>query len=189
MLWYLNILLAYLIGSVNGSILVSSALKLKDPRQDGSNNPGATNMMRLHGKTPAILAFAIDFSKAIIAIKLLPAEQTLYIAAAVCLGHIFPVFYRFKGGKGVAVTAGIMFGLSIKLALLAVGTWACCFKICKISSLSAMAALVAVAVSYLLPLTDTAVYQALIIPGLAVVLSHHSNFKRLLQGSERPPIS
>ena len=186
---WLSCLIAYLVGSLNGSIIICDFLDLNDPRSAGSNNPGATNMMRLHGKLPALAAFSIDFTKALIICLTLPKAHMLYVYAAVCLGHIFPVFYKFKGGKGVAVTAGLILGTSIKLGLLALSSWFVIFSIFKISSLAALASIIILALSYFIPLTATTDYINLIIPCLIVILSHHSNIRRLISGTETPPVS
>lgn len=182
-----SIILAYLIGSLNGAIIVCNFLELADPRTQGSNNPGATNMLRLHGKMPAIAAFAIDCTKAIFILQLLPSNDLIYSAAAVCLGHIFPIYHKFRGGKGVAVTVGILFSLSWQLASLAIIAWLITFKLTKISSVAAITALIITGLSAFWPLADPNAYLALIIPGLAMLISHKSNFMRLLAGQELPP--
>ncbi len=187
--WWLSALAAYLVGSLNGAIIISKYFKLTDPRTKGSQNPGATNMLRVHGKVPAVIAFTIDFTKAILVLKLLPAEHISYTASGVCLGHIFPIYHKFKGGKGVAVTAGIIISISIKLAAIALIAWLLSFKITKISSVSAMIAIIVTSLSFFAPITSPEDYLALIIPAIAVIVSHRDNFKRLLNGSEIPPVS
>lgn len=186
---FLNIAIAYLVGSLNGAILVSKFLDLSDPRTAGSNNPGATNMMRLHGKMAALSAFSIDCTKALVMCLLMPKDQMFYICIAICLGHIFPIYYNFKGGKGVAVIAGLIIGSSIQLAILAITSWVLIFRCSKISSLSALLTIFVCALSYFIPLATHDDYLNLLIPGIIVILSHHSNIKRLIAGTEVPPVT
>lgn len=176
---YLLITMAYMIGSINGAIISSRIFNLSDPRAEGSKNPGATNMYRIHGRKPALTAFLLDFLKAILVISLSPKSAVIYTASAVCIGHIFPIFHGFKGGKGVAVTAGIICAVSMKIMLLVTISWLVTYKLTKISSIAAtVAAIICLASQLIIP------EHALIIPCLVILLSHKSNYQRLIQGSE-----
>lgn len=181
---FLATILAYFIGSINGAIIASHLFKLSDPRALGSKNPGATNMLRVHGKIPAITALLIDYSKALTTMLLVPENAIILSAAALCLGHIFPVYHKFKGGKGVAVTAGVISALSLKLMLVVLASWLITYSVTKISSVAATVAVLFCLATQLIPITSTTNHYALIIPCLAILASHKSNYQRLLQKTE-----
>ena len=186
------IILAYAIGSISFAVLVSRAFGLPDPRSYGSGNPGATNVMRSGKKAAAILTLLGDGAKGWLAVflaqQLAPAwgvgDMGIAAAAlAVFIGHVFPVFFGFKGGKGVATAAGIMLALNVWLGLAVVATWLLTFAMSRYSSLSALLA------AGLAPL-----YAAIFLPplyvGMLVVLAalliwrHRANIRKLLQGEE-----
>src|SRR3989338_7743397 len=122
------LIIAYLVGSLSSAIIVCKVFNLPDPRTKGSNNPGATNVLRIGGKFPAFCTLFGDALKGFIPVFLAdlfignPFALGL-IALAALFGHIYPIFFRFEGGKGVATTLGIIFALSINVGLLAVLTW------------------------------------------------------------------
>ena len=186
------IILAYVIGSISFAVLVSRAFGLPDPRSYGSGNPGATNVMRSGKKAAAILTLLGDGAKGWFAVFL--AQQLAPVwgagdmgvaaaALAVFIGHIFPVFFGFKGGKGVATAAGIMLALNVWLGLAVVATWLLTFALSRYSSLSALLAAV------LAPLY-AAIFLAPLYVGMLVVLAglliwrHRANIRKLLQGEE-----
>ena len=186
------IILAYVIGSISFAVLVSRAFGLPDPRSYGSGNPGATNVMRSGKKAAAILTLLGDGAKGWLAVFL--AQQLAPVwgagdmgvaaaALAVFIGHIFPVFFGFKGGKGVATAAGIMLALNVWLGLVVVATWLLTFALSRYSSLSALLAAV------LAPLY-AAIFLAPLYVGMLVVLAglliwrHRANIRKLLQGEE-----
>lgn len=186
------IILAYLIGSLSFAVLVSRAFGLPDPRSYGSGNPGATNVMRSGKKAAAVLTLAGDGAKGWFAMFL--AQQLapgwgagdLAIAAsalAVFVGHIYPLFFGFKGGKGVATAAGILLALNVWLGLAVVATWLLTFALSRYSSLSALLA------SVLAPLYAS-FFLSKIYVGTVIVLSslliwrHRANIRKLLQGKE-----
>lgn len=186
------IILAYLIGSLSFAVLVSRAFGLPDPRSYGSGNPGATNVMRTGKKAAAVLTLLGDGAKGWFAVflaqQLAPAwgAGDLGIATsalAVFIGHIYPVFFSFKGGKGVATAAGILLALNIWLGLAVVATWLLTFALSRYSSLSALLA------SALAPLY-AAIFLSKIYVGMVIVLSglliwrHRANIQKLLQGKE-----
>ena len=186
------IILAYVIGSISFAVLVSRVFGLPDPRSYGSGNPGATNVMRSGKKAAAILTLLGDGAKGWFAVFL--AQQLAPVwgagdmgvaaaALAVFIGHIFPVFFGFKGGKGVATAAGIMLALNVWLGLAVVATWLLTFALSRYSSLSALLAAV------LAPLY-AAIFLAPLYVGMLVVLAglliwrHRANIRKLLQGEE-----
>lgn len=186
------IILAYLIGSLSFAVLVSRAFGLPDPRSYGSGNPGATNVMRSGKKAAAVLTLLGDGAKGWCAVFLAQylapgwGAGDLGIAAsalAVFVGHIYPVFFGFKGGKGVATAAGILLALNVWLGLAVVATWLLTFILSRYSSLSALLA------SLLAPLYAN-YFLSKIYVGVVIVLSalliwrHRANIQKLLQGKE-----
>lgn len=195
------IFLSYLLGSVSFAIVVSRLRGLADPRSYGSGNPGATNMLRSGDKTAAALTLLGDAAKGLLAVVMvrllfLPAafsldEAQLWLAAgaaAVFLGHLYPVFFRFQGGKGVATALGALLGLSPLLGLLVLLVWLLVFGLTRISSLSALAAAVSAPILAALPWTgffQTPVWWAVLLMSLLLLLRHRSNIRDLLSGKER----
>ena len=179
--------LAYLLGSISSAILVSRLFKLPDPRTNGSNNPGATNVYRLGGTLPACLVLIFDILKGTIPVwgayflKLEPLELGL-IAVAACLGHMYPLFFSFKGGKAVATAFGSLLPIGLSLGGLLIGTW---LLIVAITRYSSLAALVAVTLAplytwwikplYTLPVTFIT---------LLIIIRHRTNIVRLFKGEE-----
>lgn len=181
------IIFAYLIGSICSAILISKLMGLEDPRSSGSSNPGATNVLRLSGKFPAALTLAGDLIKAVIPIliaKLLGAgviSQALVMLAAV-LGHMFPVFFKFKGGKGVATTLGGLLALDLKLGGLFIISWLTVLAIWRYSSLAALTSLVVVSL-YGFWLNFTLGLILACLTGL-IFWRHQANIKKLFAGTE-----
>ncbi len=144
----LIVLLAYLLGSIPFAVLVSRAFRLPDPRTYGSHNPGATNVLRSGKKTAAVLTLLGDAAKGWIAVIMAqyyapPVHASWTIAGtalAVFLGHLYPLFLRFKGGKGVATMGGVLFALSVWLGLAAMFAWLTAMSLFRISALAALAA-------------------------------------------------
>lgn len=142
------IVLAYLIGSIPFAVLVSRAFRLPDPRTYGSHNPGATNVLRSGKKWAAALTLLGDMAKGWLAVFLAlnyapPVHAAWAVAGAalaVFLGHLFPLFLRFKGGKGVATLGGILFALSVWLGLAAMFAWLIAMSLFRVSALAALAA-------------------------------------------------
>ena len=212
-------LISYLLGSVSFAILVSRLRGLSDPRSYGSGNPGATNMLRTGDKRAAALTLLGDAAKGWMAIMvfhsvLLPGAVTLeeanewlaVAAIAVFLGHLFPVFFQFKGGKGVATALGVLLGLSPLLGLASLSVWLVVFGLTRISSLSALSAALAAPLLPLLGLGYGSLIQNPEGPALALTFSdpvwwaivamsvlllarHRRNFQDLLQGKEKPVFS
>lgn len=194
--------LAYLIGSINFAIIVSKLFAQKDIRDYGSGNAGMTNVLRTFGKLPAVITTVGDFCKGIIAVLLGHliiqfiggATQVFYadylMALLALLGHCFPVFYGFKGGKGILVSAGIILILNPIVFLVILAVFGIVVAISKIVSLASISAAVAFPIATLihgLIVRSDVVWfdtlSALLIGGI-VVFMHRSNIKRLLNGTE-----
>ena len=184
---------AYLIGSVSFAVLMSKAFGLPDPRTYGSNNPGATNVLRSGKKAAAALTLLGDAAKGWVAVVLAQhyaAHDENYfmlvalVALAVFLGHVFPVFLRFQGGKGVATALGVLLALNVWMGLGALATWLVMAVVFRYSSLSALTAAAAAPVyALLLGLPSEWAFASLIMSFL-LVWRHTSNIKNLLAGKE-----
>ncbi len=184
---------SYLLGSVSFAILVARSYGLPDPRKHGSGNPGATNMLRTGRKSAAALTLLGDALKGYVAVWLaqwasaawgLPAYTPYLAALAAFLGHLFPVFFGFKGGKGVATALGVLLALDARLGGLTIATWAIVFALTRISSLSALIA-AALAPFYGWLLLGSGTETRLLALLCALVLArHHGNIRKLLSGEE-----
>jgi len=183
------IICAYLIGSVSAAIIVCKILNLPDPRTQGSNNPGATNVLRIGGKKAAATVLIGDglkgFIPVFIGFNLGFAEQELaLIALAAFLGHVYPIFFGFKGGKGVATFIGSLLALNYLIGLAFVATWLFVAKVLKISSLSALiATLLTPLYVYLITNKLDATYAIALIC-IWIFFTHKSNIKRIISGEE-----
>ena len=184
------IVAAYLIGSISFGIIFSKLFALPDPRTVGSGNIGATNIARSGKKLPAILTLLGDALKGWLPVWLaLQSNMLMWVVASVGLavffGHLYPIYHKFKGGKGVATALGVMLAISAWLALAALVIWALVFAIFRYSSLSAIVAAVLAPVFawFLLPYKDY-VFMVLVM-SLMLVWRHRSNIQKLLNGSEQ----
>lgn len=179
----LLMLLAYLIGSVNSAILVCRAFKLGDPRQQGSGNPGATNVLRLGGRGAALITLLGDVGKGALPTWLaltqhFAAEAVALVALAAVLGHLYPVFFQFQGGKGVATTFGALILIELSLALSLLVLWLSANRIFHRSAAGALcAALATPALSYWLSPDYWQIFSLL---SLIVIWRHRSNIRRWL---------
>ncbi len=182
-------LTAYLFGSISAAIITCKVMGLPDPRTQGSNNPGATNVLRLGGKKAAAITLFGDMLKGLIpvliAVLLKSDDLTLaLVATAAFLGHLYPVFFAFKGGKGVATAFGVILGVSWPVALAMLLTWLTVAYGLKISSLSALVTAV-LAPFYFWWLSGSNVF---IIMGafisMLLIWRHRTNIKKLLEGTE-----
>ena len=178
---------AYLIGSVSSAVLVCQLFKLPDPRFSGSNNPGATNVLRLGGKLPAALVLSFDILKGTIPVwgaYFLGVEPNWLgaIAVAACLGHIYPVFFHFNGGKAVATAFGALLPIGLSLGGLLIATWAIVVWLTRYSSLGAIitVALAPIYTWLIKPLYTLPVSFLTVL----IIFRHRANIKRLLQGKE-----
>ena len=198
--YLVGFLAAYLVGSIPFGFLIARAHGV-DIRTKGSGNIGATNVFRTLGKGPGILTFALDFAKGLVSALLIAAAANRFLGPVgdnlpclrlVCgtgalVGHSFPVFLGFKGGKGVATGVGLVMGLSPATALIGLGVWLVVFLVGRYVSLASIAAAVAVAVAAWTVMTPD---PRRIVPGVLTVLCvlviarHHANIGRLLKGTE-----
>src|SRR6478609_4682168 len=184
------IVAAYLIGSISFGILISKAFGLPDPRTVGSGNPGATNVARSGKKLPAILTLLGDAFKGWLPVWLaLQSNMLMWVVAAVGLavffGHLYPIYHKFKGGKGVATALGVMLAISPWLGLAALVTWVLVFAISRYSSLGAI---VAAALAPFYAWFMLSAYKDFIITvavmSVLLIWRHRSNIKKLLAGTE-----
>ena len=187
------LLLAYLIGSISFAVLVSRAMGLSDPRSYGSGNPGATNVLRSGNKLAAILTLVGDAAKGAVAVLLAQAFAARFgftgfvitcAGLAAFIGHLYPVFHRFQGGKGVATAAGVLLALSPALGLCTLGTWLLVAAITRYSSLAALlAAVCAPFFAWWLSGPDAVIVPIAIMSGL-LIWRHRQNIAKLAAGTE-----
>jgi glycerol-3-phosphate acyltransferase PlsY len=180
---------AYLFGSISSAIVVCKLMGLPDPRTQGSQNPGATNVLRIGGKKAAAITLAGDMLKGLLPVLLARAlsvtEPVLAATAgAAFLGHLYPVFFHFKGGKGVATMLGVLVPMCWPAGLLTPTTWLLVAKVVRISSLSALVA------TGLAPLYVWVFSHSLILTGTTAAMTiilfwrHRANIRKLMEGTE-----
>ena len=183
----LTVIAAYLLGSVSFAIVVSKLMRLPDPRSYGSKNPGATNVLRTGSKAAAILTLIGDGAKGWLAVwlaQLYVPEAAPYAALAVFLGHLFPVYYRFQGGKGVATAAGVLFGIDWRIGLGTLATWLIIAFFLRYSSLAALVAAAFAPFATALLLGLDAYFAAVLVISALLVWRHKQNIARLIAGTE-----
>ncbi len=180
---------AYLLGSISSAILVCRIMGLPDPRSEGSNNPGATNVLRIGGKKAAFLTLTGDMLKGFLptlTAGLLGVDPLVLAAVglAAFLGHLYPLFFGFKGGKGVATAMGIQFGLGWQIGGMVAAIWLIMARLVKISSLSALVAmaLAPLVVWWFQPAPEPIAMQLII--SLILFWRHRSNIHNLVSGEE-----
>ena len=189
MLNYLIIFAAYLVGSLSAAIITCRLMGLPDPRTQGSNNPGATNVLRVGGKKAAAITLLGDAIKGVIPVvvaQLMSAPPLILalVALAAFLGHLYPVFFGFRGGKGVATAFGVLVALAWPVGLALLGTWLVMAKLFKISSLSALVA-ACLSPLYMWLLTPHLEFVAVsAVISMMLVWRHRSNIRKLIEGSE-----
>lgn len=181
--------LSYLAGSVCSAVIISNLCKLPDPRAEGSKNPGATNVLRLAGKKYAIIVLIADMFKGLLPVLIARmfgfGEFALgCVCVAAVVGHLYPYFFDFKGGKGVATALGALFGINFALGLIITVLWMLIAVISKYSSLASIVALLAAPLLSLKYNPSFSAFLPLLIMSLLVVYRHQSNFSRLQQGTE-----
>lgn len=181
---------AYLIGSISFGILISKCFGLADPRTVGSGNPGATNVLRSGKKSAAFLTLLGDALKGWLPVWLALHNHMLMwvvssVGLAVFLGHLYPIYFKFKGGKGVATALGVMFAISPFLGLAAIVTWLVVFAFSRYASLASIIAALLVPVHsyyYLRPYKNY--FLLLIVMSVLLIWRHRSNIQKLLNGTE-----
>jgi len=193
----LLILIAYLIGSISFAVVVSKCMRLPDPHSYGSGNPGATNVLRTGNKLAAVLTLIGDALKgyfAVILARVILGDESLTstmnswllcgVVIAVFLGHLFPIFHRFKGGKGVATACGILFGINWILGLATLSTWIIVATFLRYSSLAALAAAVFGPIYFVFLFGFQPMGIALLVVCLLLIWRHRGNIQNLLNGTE-----
>jgi glycerol-3-phosphate acyltransferase PlsY len=189
---------AYLIGSLSFAVIVSRVMGLNDPRTYGSGNPGATNVLRSGSKAAAAVTLLLDAAKGWLPVALVRwfgpafglAEGTLaLVALAAFLGHLYPVFFNFKGGKGVATALGVLLGISGWLGLATALTWLIIAVFFRYSSLAALVASVFAPLYYVLCSgivwdAETPITVAIVVMAMLLVWRHRENIQRLMAGKE-----
>ena len=193
----MSIIAAYLIGSIPTAYIFGRVLKGLDIRQYGSGNVGATNVFRTVGKVPGIIVLLIDFLKGFTVVTLIPScleklshgitMDSMYIllGSAVIAGHIWTIFLRFKGGKGVATTAGVMAGLSPWILLAGFVVWLVVFLVWRYVSLASIAAATSLPIFAVISGRDLYFVLFCAILCLVGVFGHRSNIRRLIYGKEK----
>ncbi len=183
------VILAYLLGSISSAVVVCRLMGLPDPRTQGSNNPGATNVLRIGGKRAAAVTLLGDSLKGLIPMvvaHLLGVDATALAATglAAFLGHLYPVFFGFRGGKGVATALGVQFGLWWPIGLAVAAIWLFVAKVLKISSLAALVCMA------LAPVIVWLLWPEPVLVGMQLMVSvllfwrHRSNIQKLVSGQE-----
>ena len=192
------VVLAYMLGSLSFAVIVSRVMGLKDPRKYGSHNPGATNVLRSGNKMAAVATLLLDGLKGWLPVMLVKwfgkdyglEDGTLAaVAFAAFLGHLFPVFFKFQGGKGVATAAGALLGIEWLLGLATLATWLIIAYFTRYSSVASMASAAFAPLFYLLGdraawYTERSVLMAIFMIGLLLVIRHRENINKLVSGKE-----
>lgn len=182
--------LGYLLGSVSTAVVVCRALGLPDPRGEGSGNPGATNVLRIGGRLPAALTLAGDFLKGTIPVLIARAvtgdtSAIALVGLAAFMGHLYPVFFAFRGGKGVATGLGVLLGWSWIAAALTGGTWLLVALLTRLSSFSALMAFM-LAPTYIWWATHSGILVvAMAVITLVLYWRHRTNIANLVAGKEK----
>lgn len=190
MIEWLLVPLGYLLGSISSAIIVCRVMGLPDPRGQGSGNPGATNVMRIGGKKAAAITLVGDMLKGLIPVLIAQALHVgpwilAGVVLAAFLGHLYPVFFGFAGGKGVATSLGVLLGANWMVGIAVLLTWYMVYKLFKISSLSALVASVLAPVYvYFITGVPALVYVTAFM-SLLLIWRHKSNIQRLLAGEEQ----
>jgi len=185
----LLILGGYLCGSISTAIIVCKLMGLPDPRTEGSRNPGATNVARLGGKKAAALTLAGDMLKGLVPVLIahaLQADPTILAATALAafLGHLYPVFFGFQGGKGVATALGVIYGLHWPVGLLTTGIWLAMAIVFRYSSLAALTAILLTPLGFMWLWPEQPVIIAMVVLTVLLFWRHRSNIANLLSGEE-----
>ncbi|PWY54270.1 acyl-phosphate glycerol 3-phosphate acyltransferase [Legionella qingyii] len=189
MLFIFLVVLAYLMGSICSAVIVCKACSLPDPRTEGSKNPGATNVLRIAGKQYAALVMVADLLKGTIPVliaKILGAEPTTigFTALAAVIGHMYPVFFDFKGGKGVATAIGALLGFQFLVGVLVAATWLIVAKFSRYSSLASICAVGFAPFYSLLLIQRLDIFPPIFFMAILILYKHKDNIIRLIDKKE-----
>ncbi|HFD78982.1 MAG TPA: glycerol-3-phosphate 1-O-acyltransferase [Gammaproteobacteria bacterium] len=179
----------YLLGSISSAILTCRLMGLPDPRGEGSGNPGATNVLRIGGKKAAALTLLGDMLKGLLPVLLaraLEVDATVLAATGVAafLGHLYPLFFGFRGGKGVATMLGVLLGFHWQVGLLTIATWLIIARVFRISSLAALLSILLSPLYLWWRLPQPALLAAVVFMALLLFWRHRSNIRNLIEGRE-----
>ena len=178
---------AYILGSISSAIVICSLFGKGDPRNQGSGNPGATNVLRIAGPFAAVLVLVFDILKGTVSVYAsfllgVDAISIGAIAIAACLGHMYPVFFKFRGGKGVATALGCLISMGFNLAGLLLGSW---ILVVIVTGYSSLAAIITVVLAPIYTLFFKPEYlYAVIMLSILIIWQHRDNIRRLLRGEE-----
>ena len=183
------VIMGYLFGSVCSAVIVCRLFSLPDPCTEGSKNPGATNVLRIAGPKCAVIVLIADILKGFLPVflaKLLGADAATlgYICLAAVLGHMFPLFFKFKGGKGVATALGALLGFSWLLGAMVIATWLVVALISRYSSLASIAAIVLSPFYSVFIIHNMSAFMPFGLIVMFVLYKHHGNITRLVDGTE-----
>lgn len=188
-LFLFSVVLAYVMGSICSAVIVCRLFSLPDPRQEGSKNPGATNVLRLAGKHYAALVMLGDVLKGTIPVliaKVLGADPIIlgFTCLAAVVGHMYPVFFEFKGGKGVATAIGALLGFHLIIGVLVIATWLLVAQISKHSSLASITAITLSPFYNFILIGEVGSFPPLIFMVMLIIYKHKDNITRLMNGTE-----
>lgn len=183
------LLISYLMGSICSAIIVCKLFNLPDPREEGSKNPGATNVLRISGKKYAALVLLVDLLKGTIPVliaKALGVSSLIVSLTALfaVLGHIYPLFFNFKGGKGVATAIGALLGLQFIVGIMVVATWLLILHFMRYSSLASIISIMLSPLYAILVTHDINIFPPLCFIALLILFKHRNNITRLTDGTE-----
>lgn len=185
----LLIAFAYLFASISGAIIISKLFKLPSPTEHGSKNPGATNVLRLAGKKYAAIVLLFDVAKGVVPVLLASLLTGSHSLAAFCglmavIGHMFPLYYRFSGGKGIATAIGCYFAIHTWLGLSAIVIWLIIYRLFTYSSLSSIIMVITTPVVALILYPNEHITLSLVIMAVLALIKHKDNLHRLKSGQE-----
>ena len=188
-----SVIVAYLLGSICSAVIVCQLFDLPDPRTNGSNNPGATNVLRLAGRNYAALVLVGDMLKGLLPVllaKALGASAVIlgFTTLAAVLGHMYPFFFDFKGGKGVATAMGALLGFHFILGVMVIATWLVVVNFTRYVSLASVVAIVLAPFYSIFAVGSLSAFLPIFIIAILVVFQHRDNITRLMDGTEKKMI-
>lgn len=189
LLFLFNVVVGYLVGSICSAVIVSRLFDLPDPRLEGSKNPGATNVLRLSGKKYAAIVLVADMLKGLLPVllaKLLGGGPIIvgFTCLAAVMGHMYPLYFNFKGGKGVATAMGALLGFHFLLGVIVIATWLLIANLFRYSSLASIVSMVLAPFYSLFAVGNPSAFLPLIFISLFILYKHRENVTRLMDGTE-----